>query len=652
MKKTELCLTMAAFLAGSGSSLAAAERLEPQAQEETENISDSRALQDPIVKRLDTIVVTATRTEKELRDVGSSITVITADEIVDRQVFTVPELLRDVPGVDVAQSGGLGRTTSVFIRGANSDQTLVLIDGIEMNDPASPGNGYDFADLMTDDIERIEILRGPQSPLYGSNAIGGVINIITKKGRGAPRFSAMGEGGSYETFKVRGGVSGSTDLVNYNLTVSRLETQGFSAAEKRLGNPERDAYKNTTVNAGLGLTPLDNLDIQWNLRYIDANKDLDNCGGAGCDNPFRDDRTQQMFTGLTGRLDLFDGFWEQSLGVNYSYTDRDNRDGSPGAFIPFSAFEGNRFRVQWQHDLYLHETNTLTLGVEDEEEWIRTDAIAKKSQNTAGYFLQDQIRLWDRSFTTVGVRFDDNDRFGGKVTWRVTQSLAIDEIGTRLKGSYGTGFKTPTLFQLFAPGDPFFGPLGNPNLGPETSSGWDIGFEQTLWDERVLFGASYFSNSFNDLIDFVGGRGFRNIDRATSQGVESYIEITPFEGLTLRGNYTYTHSRDDSTGERLLRRPTDKGSVNVNYRFLQEAANLNLNVVIVGRKDDMNFSVFPFRRETIPGYAVINLAGSYQVNRYLNVFARVDNLFDKHYQEVLGFGTSGVAGYGGIKVSY
>jgi vitamin B12 transporter len=652
MIKRAFLLTVPALLAGSGSALAVDERLDPQGVDDPQGSQEGESLRNPIVERLDTIVITATRTEKELRDIGSSITVITADEIADRQVFTVPELLRTVPGVDVVQSGGLGRTTSVFIRGANSDQTLVLIDGVEMNDPASPGNGYDFADLMTDDIERIEILRGPQSPLYGSNAIGGVINIITKKGRGGPHFTAMGEGGSYENFKIRGGVSGSTDLVNYNLTVSRLETQGFSAAEKRLGNPERDAYKNTTLNAGLGLTPLDNLDIQWNLRYIDANKDLDNCGGPGCDNPFRDDRTQQLFTGLAGRLDLFDGFWEQSLSANYSYTDRDNRDGSPGAFIPFSAFEGNRFRVRWQHDLYLHEANTLTVGVEDEEEWIRTDAIIKKSQNTAGYYLQDQIRLWDRSFTTAGVRFDDNDRFGGKVTWRVTQLLAIDEIGMRLKGSYGTGFKTPTLFQLFAPGDPFFGPLGNPNLGPETSSGWDVGFEQTLWDEHILFGASYFSNSFDNLIDFVGGRGFQNIDRAISEGVESYIEITPMEGLTLRGNYTYMHSRDNSTGERLLRRPTNKGSVTINYRFLQDAANLNLNVIIVGRKDDLDFSAFPFRRETLPGYAVLNVAGSYQVNRYLQVFARVDNLFDKGYQEVLGFGTSGVAGYGGIKVNY
>lgn len=605
---------------------------------------------EPIVKRLDTMVISATRTENELRNVGSSITVITAQEIAERQLFTVEAILRDVPGVDVVQSGGLGRTTSVSIRGAKSDQTLVLIDGVEVNDPSAPGGGYDFADLMVDNIEQIEILRGAQSTLYGSDAMGGVINIITKKGAGKARFSLLAEGGSFNTFKVGGNVRGSTDLVNYQLSVSRLESKGFSSADVALNNPEKDGYRNTTVTAGLGLTPTDNFDLQWNLHYLDANKYLDNCGGVNCDNPLRSDHTQQLSTGLTGNLALFDGFWEQTLGVAFSYTDRINRDKSISAFIPFSEFEGNKFKVHWQSDFQLHESNTLTIGAEDEIEWMTTDTISRKTQNTAGFYLQDQIRLFDRSFTTAGVRYDLNDRFGGKVTWRVTQLFTIDEIGTRLKGSYGTGFKTPSLFQLYAPADPFFGPIGNPNLRPEKSRSWDLGFEQTLWHEKILFGASWFSNSFDDLIDFTA-IGFNNIARANTEGIESFIEIAPLEGLTIRGNYTYTRSRESSTGQRRLRIPTDKGSINVNYHFW-DRANLNLNVVIVGDRDDMDFNSFPFRRVRLPGYVVTNLAGSYDFNQYIKAFVRIDNLTNKKYQEVLGYGTSGMAAYGGIKLTY
>ena len=649
MNKQTLALTIA-LLANSGLVLALEDSEIP-----AEDVQNDPALEmqsNPIAKRLDTMVITATRTEKELRNTGSSITVIDAQEIADRQLFTAADLLRDVPGVDVVQTGGIGTTTSVSIRGAASGQTLVLIDGIEMNDPSSPTNAFDFADLMTDDIERIEILRGPQSTLYGSNAIGGVINIITKKGKGSPKFTLSAEGGSYDTYKVIGSVNGGTDLVNYNFSGSRLETHGFSTADEELaGNSEDDGYRNTTINAGLGITPLDNLDFQWNVRYSNAKKDLDNCGGPFCDNLFRDAENDQLNTGLKGNVELFDGFWDQSLALTYTYSDRTSHDNSPDSFIPFSEFEGNKFKVLWQNNFKLHETNTLTLGIEDEVEWMITDTISRKSQNTAGYFLQDQINLWDRSFTTAGVRYDDNNRFGDKVTWRVTQLVAIDETGTRLKASYGTGFKTPSLFQLFAPSDPFFGPVGNDDLQPETSRGWDIGFEQTLWGEQILLGSSYFNNRFDDLIDFTSGNGYQNIDSASSKGVESYIEISPLEGLTLRGNYTYTKSHDDSTGLSRIRLPENKGSININYNFLQHA-NVNLNIVVVGERDDLNFSSFPFNRVTLPSYSVVNLAGSYDVTQYLKTFLRIDNLFDKEYQEVLGFGTSGISAFGGIKLNY
>lgn len=606
---------------------------------------------NPIVQKLDTMVITATRDPQELKNVGNSITVITAEDIANRQLFSAADMLRTVPGVDVVSSGGLGRQTSVFIRGAASDQTLVIIDGVEMNDPSSPGNGYDFSELMTDDIERIEILRGSQSTLYGSNAIGGVINIITKKGAGSGNYAFTAEGGSFGTYRVKGSANGSSDLVNYNLAVSHLFTQGFSAADEELpGNSEDDSYKNTTVSTSLGIKPSDNFNLNWSLRYTDGESELDNCGGPFCDNLFRTTEVQQLNTALKGVLSLFDGFWAQSLNLAYSYTNRVNVDGSPTAFIPYSETDGNRFKLTWQNNLLFNDNNTLSFGIEDEEDWMDTNEISQRSQNTLGVYAQDQISFADLSYTTLGIRYDHNNRFGGEVTGKVSQLFVIEATGTRLKGSFGSGFKAPSLFQLYAPADPFFGPIGNPDLQPETSLGWDIGFEQTLWHEQILFGASYFDIDFEDLIVF-RSTGYENLETAESRGVESFLEINPFQGLLIKANYTYTHTRDDSTGQEQLRRPAHKGNVELNYQY-NDKAMFNLNMLIVGSRDDMDFSSFPFNRVELPGYVTVNLAGHYNLTHFLQAFVRIDNIFDKQYQEVLGYGTSGVAAYGGIQLRY
>ncbi|HYE36115.1 TonB-dependent receptor plug domain-containing protein [Methylocaldum sp.] len=623
---------------------------------------------DEVVKRFDTTVVTATLTETPLRQVGSSITVITAQDIANRRLNTVADILRGQPGLDVVRNGGLGQTTSVFLRGANSNHTLVLIDGVETNDPSNPGGLFDFAHLQADEIERIEILRGGESSIYGSDAIGGVINIITKKGAGALKLQGSGEGGSYDTFRLQGGVSGGTDRLNYNLSASRLETDGFSAADKEMGNFERDGYKNTTVTGRVHADATDNLDFDWNLRFNKGTADLDNCGGFSefgtlCDDPNSRSNTEQLFTRGQGRLRLFDNLWEQKLGIAYSLTDRRNInkvDATHPTEWETASFTGEKIKVDWQNNLYLHETNTLTLGIQNEEDRIHADdegnslfgpfssVIQAKTANTTGYYGQDQINLFNRSFTTLGVRFDDHNRFGGEVTWRATQAFVIEEIGTRIKGSYGTGFKAPTLYQLFAP-PTSFGPLGNSRLQPEKSRNWDVGIEQGIWDGKLSLGATYFNNDFLNLIDFDFGTGFNNINKAESEGVETFLEFKPTDDLTLRGNYTYTRTQDHGTKLALLRRPRHKGSFDANYR-ISGNTNVNLNVLLVGERDDMNFDAF--ERVTMQGYALVNLAGTYDVTDDIQLFARIDNVFDKKYQETFGFGTMGVAGFGGVKMSY
>jgi vitamin B12 transporter len=338
---------------------------------------------------LEPIIVTATKLETPAREVASSVTVITKEEIDQKQQTTVAEVLRGVPGVDVVRNGGLGQPTSIFLRGANSAQTLVLIDGIEINDPVDPSRAFNFAFLDTSNIERVEIVRGPGSTLYGSDAIGGVINIITKKGSGPPQVVASVEGGSYETHQERIGISGGNELVQYSLSASYLDTDGITAAAKKNGASERDGYERITASSRIGFTPTNNFDLDFVLRYLDSEADLDDGFGVPSDDPDYTAEQKSFFFRTEAGLVLFDDFWEQKLG--YSLTDYDRKLIDPAGPLDFfgdfkETYKSSLNKIDWQNNLRLHETNTLTLGVEYEKEKGKYSSY-DKSSNTKGYYL-------------------------------------------------------------------------------------------------------------------------------------------------------------------------------------------------------------------------------------------------------------------------
>jgi vitamin B12 transporter len=647
--------------------------------------NDYAVAEEPATRLLDEVVVTAARTQTPVNQIGSNVTVVTADQIAERQYVDVADVLRYVAGLDVIRNGGVGQTTSVFMRGADARFSLVLIDGIEANDPANPGGQFDFANLMVDQIDRIEVVRGGESAIYGSDAIGGVINIITRKGEGKPRGQLSAQGGTYDEFKVGGDSSGSLGPVNYQVGASRFENRGFSAAARNLGNSERDGYRNTTVTAGLNGNPLENLDLDWNLRFNQGHAKLDNCGGRGCDDPNNRTDTNQLFTRGQGKLSLFDGRWKQTLGVALSVTDRQllNPYDPANPFVFGSNFDGQKVKVSWLNDVAVTDRQVLTFGGEDEEDSIDSDSNflqdgttssegpLTKSMNTGGFFLQHRARLQDSWFSTAGIRYDNNNISGSKVTWRTSQSIAIDRIGLRIKGNYGTGFKVPTLYQLFAPPtvftvqgqDPILFPaLGNPNLTPERSRNWDIGLEQTLWDNRALVGASYFHNDYYNLIEVLDfSQGYVNVGRAKADGAEFFLQLDPWEILSLRGQYTYLDTEqlpeqanpqnDLYGGQALLRRPRNKGSFEA-IIHPTPSATINLNLLAVGRKDDIDFAVFPAQRVTVPGYVIVNATARYAVTENFEVFARGINLLNKTYEEVYGYGTAGASGYAGFNVSF
>lgn len=604
-------------------------------------------------------VISASRLPTDPARIGSSITVIDRREIEERQVSHVADILRDQVGVDIVQSGGSGGNAVAFIRGGNSEHTLVLIDGIEINNPGSPNRAYNFADLALDNVERIEILRGPQSTLYGSDAIGGVINIITRRGQGAPRFTISAEGGSYETFIERISGSGGDERANFSLGMSREDSGGISAARSGAGNSEQDAYHNTSASMRIGLTPHEQLEANLYLRYVNAHTDLDDTGGDLGDDPNRLLRDEQFFTRAEVLTKFFGGTLAQTYGVSYSdqrIDDDDNPDSAHPVDFLRSNFEGNLLKFDLQNNIIADQYQTFVLGVETEQE--EADSLFNSESDfgpfvedpdvqdarSNGYYLQDQIAIGERFFTTAGLRVDDHSRAGSETTWRVAPAVLFQEIGVRLKGAYGTGFKAPSLVQLFSS-------FGNPDLEPEKSRGWEVGAEKTFCDERAVLGLTYFHNRYENLITFNSGT-FRseNIGDAASKGFEVSASFRPIERITLATGYTYTDTEDRDTGLALLRRARNKVATSISYSPVEGTA-LRLDHQYVGPRADTDFAAFPAERVTLSGYSVVNITATRRLTERVELFARVENLFDREYEDVLGFGRRGLAAYTGIKVN-
>lgn len=610
--------------------------------------------------RLEPVVVTATRTETPEAEVASSVTVISSEDLEKRQTREVLEALREVPALDVVQSGGPGGSTSVFIRGAKSEHTLVLIDGIEINDPSQLGRSADLAHLTTANIERIEVVRGPQSVLYGSDAIGGVINIITKKGRKS-QASIWGEGGSYGTYSFGGNASTASERLHFSFGGNYLYTDGISRATEEVPeNTEDDRYLNSTISGRLGFTgPEKIVDLDVIYRYVDAEADIDDGTGRnpGNDDPNRVVTSTQTFLRTELGLRLFEGTWEQKLGLNLSDHRRQDQDGvdTRDTSESFYEFVGKSQKIDWQHNISLHEASTLTAGVEYEKEKFESRTLSgstpQKSAAMRSYYVQDQVSLAEVFFLTAGARVDNHDRFGDETTWRIAPAVFITRTGTKIKGSYGTGFKAPSLYQLY---DPTY---GNPDLEAETSEGMDVGVEQYLFDDRLTLGVTYFYNDFQDLIEWVSTGPltgtYRNIEEAESQGVECFIQVEPVEQVVVKANYTYTDTQDGTTGERLVRRPLHKASLSASYT-VREGLNVTGTLVYVGERDDIYYPPWPEPSRTVvlDDYALVNLSGYYQATEYLRIYGRLENLLDEEYEEIYGYGTPGLAAYAGIKLMY
>jgi vitamin B12 transporter len=602
------------------------------------------------------VFVTSTRTEIPLDQVTSSASVITAKDIQARGAETVLEALRTVPGVDVVQTGSRGTNATVSIRGSESDQVLVLVDGVEVN--STTLGAFNFAHLTTENVERIEVLRGSGGTLYGSQAIGGVINIITKRGRGPAELGLSAEGGNGSTHRETLTLNGELQKLGYSFSVARLASDGFRSVN--------DDYRNLASSARVDYNLTEDSAVRGIFRFNKTDTGLFNSnnfvpGG-------RDPNSREAVSQYLGKLE-----WEQRILKEWDYRlsgsifkenikDRDDPDPlSDCAFFgfPCDSRTRSRFRPQissaeFQTNYRFGEWSTTTFGAEFKRRKATTssssDDFALGAINRAirdmGYYVQQQMKfLGDRLIVIPGVRLDDHQTFGTEWSPSVSSSYLFREIGTRLKAGYAEGFKAPTLNELFFPAGFGCAAFGNPKLGPEKSWELNAGVEQTLLD-RFKVGATYFHREVSDLIATgptpdLTDPGFcvraENLGKARFDGVEWLIDIKLFSFLSIGANYTYLDW--DTADGRLLRRPRHRGNIGLNYTF--ERLRLNLENHIIGRRDDIS----PTTGGAVKNgsYTRFDLAGAYQLPvklehvKELSLFGKIENLFNKKYEEAEGF---------------
>lgn len=586
-----------------------------------------------------TVVVTADRDTEDIGDVGSSVSVITADEIDASGARWLLEVLQFAPGVNVVRNGPPGTLTEVFIRGANGGHTLFLIDGVKVNSPTS--GGYDLAgvQLSADQIDRIEIVRGPQSTLYGSQAIGGVINVITRAGEGAPSWSLEAEGGSFGTGRVHSSIDGAAGALRYIGGVSYLDSNGYSAASSSNGNEEVDGYQNLSYNGRIDYETEGGWRARSYARGFDGDVQYDGFDFvAGPVDSLRNVQTSRDLYagGAVGRT--FERF---ATNVDVSVTDAEQQSSTPDDFFTRFGLESSLFEVDWQNQFFLAAAGDLTAGVEyrREQATISSDSSAGSSGydervDVTGIYVQDRIRASDRATLSLGARFEDHSAFGNTWTGRATGTFDVTG-AARLHGSVGSGFKAPTLNDLYFPG------FANPDLQPEESLGVDLGLDFIVG--RLRADVTWFRNDIADLIQFDATTGRpENVGEVLARGAEIAAEIG-LSAVSIAGSYTFTSAQPTGTEEQLIRRPRHQGDARVTWRARQP-----LRVWGELRFKAGRFDSGAAGRVAMDPYAIVNLAADYRLATQLLFRGRIENLLDTEYEEVIGFGTAGVSGYVGL----
>ena len=612
----------------------------------------------------DIVIVTATRSETPIDRVPVSVTVLDKTAIDRNQDLGVADLLLRTPGVTLSRNGGYGTNTSLRIRGAEPDQTVVVIDGVKLNDPSSAGGGFNFANLLVGDAARIEVLRGPQSILWGSQAIGGVVNIVTPLATRELEGSFDVEAGSRETVSGRAAVGGRTGPIAWHVGAQAFSTQGISALAPAFGGRDADGYSNQSVQGRAVLDIAPGLSADVRGYYSHGRTELDSTSADT-----RDYSLNREFVGYAGlNLDLFDARLRNRIAYGYTDTDRDNYNPARARPQSFDA-AGRNERLEYQGSFAIAKSWTATFGIENERSRFRSVSPAaslatpvpepaRGRAEITGIYAELNAMPVDGLTLTGGVRNDDHSRFGSRTLLAGGAAWALPT-GTVLRANYAEGFKAPTLYQLFSES-------GNQALAPEEAEGWEAGAEQRLLGGALAFGATYFERrTANQIIYnscparpttplcFQSGSTtpragyYQNVARAFARGIEAVARAQIGSRLALDGNYSWTESEDRSPGATnglwLPRRPRHAANASATYTLPDGYA---LGAAARWAGDSFDNAANTTRLER---YTLVDLRAELPVTGQVKLFARVENLFDADYQTTYRYGTLGRSIYAGFR---
>ncbi|WP_409020102.1 TonB-dependent receptor plug domain-containing protein [Brevundimonas vesicularis] len=605
------------------------------------------------------IVVTANRSAQAIDRVGASVTVLTKAALEATQATALSDTLARTPGVSFTRNGGVGTSTTVNIRGAEGHHTVVLIDGVKMNDPSSTQGGANFSNLLVGDIGRIEILRGAQSTLWGSQAIGGVVNIITAEPTESLQGGFSAEAGSFGTTYFRGGIGGVNDRLSWRLAANRYDTDGFSAYAT---GTEDDGYENTSLSGRLNYKLSDAASIDLRAVYSDGTNDFDAFNGDSREYG----NTEELVTYAGVNFDLLDGRLRNRVG--YAYTDTQRNNTNPARTIETSTFEakGENTRFDYQGVFAFTSDLSATYGIETERAEMRTrspsnsavkPAFVKGEADLDSAYAQLQWSVLPNLNLTAGIRYDDHAQYGDNTLGQVAAAWTLNEGDTVIRASWGQGFRAPGLYELYSE-------YGNLTLQPEEFDAWEVGVQQAFGDKASI-GVTYFNRVADNEIRYFGCTGapdplcsvngvarwgyYTNVQKTEAQGVELSGKVAVTPAFQIAANYTWTEALNASganKGKHLTRRPEHMANLSADYAF---ASGLKTGVAV-----RYSGEVFTNDGNTavLDEYTLVDLRVSYPVNDNLEVYGRVENLFDEEYRIVPNYGTPERGVYGGVRVKF
>lgn len=612
---------------------------------------------------LEKIMVTASRISENIKGTTSDVTIFKNEGIKESNEIAVKDIIRETLGTDIVQTGSFGGTTSVFLRGTNSGQSRIMIDNVRVYDPIDANASYNMAHLTLDNVDRIEVVRGPQSVLYGSDAMGGVINIITKKGEGKPTASISLSDGTYDSRNGAFESKGRIDKLSYSFAASRYYSRGIS---KLKNTSERDPYDNTSVSSRTEYDINAKNTIGLTGRFINANYKYDDSFGLR-DDPSLKARDKQM-TFSNFWESRFTDFWKHKLQLSYMGNFRRHSDDKEPEFPSDYLrdwYSGKNYQIDWQNTLKLNKSDTLVCGFDWQREsgqyyyyseypylgtvYSSETVFPKVHSSTMGWYLENLINLNNTLSLNTGIRVDDHSYAGLKQTYKIDTGYLF-KTNTKIRGGWGTAYKTPTLYQLHAGAVPFVFGGGNKNLQPEESQTYEIGIEQGLFQDKLSFGAVFFHTQLKNLIDakydpvtFFTPQ-YSNIGKARIYGWENSVGMKPFNTVKIDVGYTWQDTEDKSNGDELLRRPKNKVFLTLGY-IPTNKLDINFKLAYVGRRSDVGNLL-------LKAYTKADLNINYKLNKNFEAFLKINNITSEDYREVFDYAEPGRTFNGGIKVSF